>query len=96
MLKYALVSALLLIGLPAIADDTNTIKKSELDKLTVYKDHTILFDMKDGRKYFGPIMTPDCIRGRIYIDKGVENIKSFKLLHNEGFKTCEFDVKRVA
>ena len=94
MLKYALVSALLL-GLPAIAEE-NQIKKSELDKLTIYKNQTIMFDMKDGRKYYGPIITPDCIRGKVYVEPHTEILKSYKLMHRRGFKTCEFEVVRVA
>lgn len=96
MLRYALVSALLLLGFPASADEQPTIKKSELKELTIYKSNEIEFINKDGSIYRGDIITPDCLRGKIYLESR-EIIKSYRIVTNNGFRSCKFkNVERVA
>lgn len=96
MLRYALVSALLLIGLPTLAEEKTEIKKSELDTLTVYKDSTIEFKMKNDSIYRGDIITPDCLRGKIYLESR-EKIKSYRIVTNNGFRSCRFsNLERIA
>ena len=96
MLKYALVSALLLVfGQSAIADEP--IKKSEVKQVVFYENMTIQFDLKDGSKYRGQIITPDCSKGRKYFEGKKYIHDNYKLVHMNGFKTCRFsDLERIA
>ena len=92
MLKYALVSALFLVG---FAQADNHIEKSDVNKIYVMKDNSLIFELKDESIYKGDILTPDCQRGRIYFNKEIHN--SYKLENSSGFKTCKFSqLERLA
>ena len=59
MLKYALVSALFLVG---FAQADQHIEKSDVNKVYVMKDNSLIFELKDESYYKGDIITPDCLR----------------------------------
>lgn len=95
MLKNTLLSALLLIGFTAHAD--NHLEKSDIDKLFIMKDNVVFFKMKDDSYYRGDIITPSICkkRGKISMDDTIHN--SFQISHNQGFETCRFkNLERVA
>jgi len=97
MLKYALVSALLLLGHPAIADETKPLKKTDVKEVVFYKNNTIEFNLKDDKIYRGEILTPDCLMGRKFFQSRTYIHGSYMLVHNEGFKTCRFSqLERIA
>tara|TARA_A100001011_G_C14249397_1_gene817135 strand:- start:989 stop:1273 length:285 start_codon:yes stop_codon:yes gene_type:complete len=87
MIKYTLLSALFLVGL---VNAEETISKTDINKVYVMKDETIIFELKDESYYKGDIITPDCIRGKIYfnIEDTVHN--TYKIENSSGFKTCKF------
>jgi len=92
MLKYALVSALFLVG---FAQADNHIEKSDVNKVYVIKDNSLIFELKDESYYKGDIITPDCLRGRIYFQEEIHN--TFKIENSSGFKTCKFSqLERIA
>ena len=92
MLKYALVSALFLVG---FAQADQHIDKSDVNKVYVMKDNTLIFELKDESYYKGDILTPDCLRGRIYFQREIHN--TFKIENSSGFKTCKFSqLERIA
>ena len=93
MLKYALVSALFLVG---FAQADNHIEKSDVNKVYVMKDNSLIFELKDESYYKGDILTPDCLRGRIYFhEKEIHN--TFRIENTSGFKTCRFSqLERIA
>tara|TARA_A100001011_G_scaffold339038_1_gene370247 strand:- start:7969 stop:8256 length:288 start_codon:yes stop_codon:yes gene_type:complete len=95
MLKSTLLSALLLIGFTAHAD--NQLEKSNIDKLFIMKDNVVFFKMKDDSYYRGDFITPSICqkKGKISMDNTIHN--SFRILHNQGFETCKFrNLERVA
>ena len=98
MLRYALVSALLLLGLPATADEDKTLKKSEVKQVIFYKDNVIEFELNDGSFYEGQILTPDCLRGKKSFESRNVIKNTYKVYNNYGFKTCRFSdlVERIA
>ena len=85
MLKYALVSALFLVG---FAQADNQIEKSDVNKVYVMKNNSLIFELKDNSYYKGDIITPNCLRGKISFQKEIHN--TFKLENSSGFKTCKF------
>ena len=87
MIKYTLLSALFLVGLTN-ADET--INKTDINKVYIMKDETLIFELKNDLIYKGDILTPDCIRGRIYFDGGEKIYNSYKIETTKGFKTCRF------
>ena len=88
MLKYALVSALFLVGFAQA--DNHTIEKSDVNKVYVMKDNTVIFELKDDSYYKGDIITPNCLRGKIYFDARETISNSYKIENSSGFKTCRF------
>ena len=64
MLKYSLslMPILFLVGLLQ-ADE---LEKSEVNKVYVMKDKTIIFELKDDSYLKGNVLTSDCLRGKIY------------------------------
>jgi len=98
MLRYALVSALLLLGLPATADEDKTLKKSEVKQVIFYKDNVIEFELHDGSFYEGQILTPDCLRGKKSFENRNVIKNTYKVYSTYGFKTCRFSdlVERIA
>ena len=96
MLKYALVSALFLVGF-AQADENLKITKSDVNKVYFMKDHSIIFELKDESYYKGDIITPNCLRGKKYFDRRDTISYSYKIENSSGFKTCRFtDLERMA
>jgi len=94
MLKYALVSALFLVGF-AQADET--IEKSDVKKVYFMKDASIIFELKDESYFRGQILTPDCLRGKKYFESKNTIKNTFKVTTPNGFKTCEFsELERMA
>lgn len=94
MLKYALVSALFLVG---FAQAENHLEKSDVNKIIVMKSNEIFFELKNDEWYKGDIITPDCLRGKIYFDSDKTIHDSYKLQTNNGFKTCQFTtLERIA
>ena len=93
MLKYALVSALFLVG---FAQADQHIEKSDVNKVYVMKDNSLIFELKDESYYKGDILTPDCLRGRIsFHEKEIHN--TFRIENTSGFKTCRFSqLERIA
>ena len=93
MLKYALVSALFLVG---FAQADQHIDKSDVNKVYVMKDNTLIFELKDESYYKGDILTPDCKRGKIYFEsKSINN--TYKIVQPNGFKSCRFSkLERIA
>jgi predicted ribosome quality control (RQC) complex YloA/Tae2 family protein len=93
MLKYALVSALFLVG---FAQADQHIEKSDVNKVYVMKDNSLIFELKDESYYKGDILTSDCLRGRIYFhEKEIHN--TFRIENTSGFKTCRFSqLERIA
>jgi hypothetical protein len=93
MLKYALVSALFLVG---FAQADQNIDKSDVNKVYVMKDNTLFFELKNEELYKGDILTPDCLRGKIYFETRTIN-NTYKIMQPTGFKTCRFSsLERVA
>ena len=78
MLKYSLslMPILFLVGLLQ-ADE---LEKSEVNKVYVMKDKTIIFELKDDSYLKGNVLTSDCLRGKIYFENKKKNIKNFSLL----------------
>ena len=94
MLKYALVSALFLVGF-AQADDK--LNKSDVKKVYFMKDSSIIFELKDESYFKGQILTPDCLRGKKYFESKNTIKNTFKITTPNGFKTCEFsELERMA
>jgi len=94
MLKYALVSALFLVGF-AQADER--IEKSDVNKILVMKTNELYIELKNDEWYRGDIITPDCLRGKLYFDSGKTIHKTYKLQTHNGFKTCQFSkLERIA
>lgn len=92
MLKYALMSALFLVG---FAQAEQHIDKSDVNKIYVMKDNSLIFELKDESVYKGDILTPDCQRGRIYFNREIND--SYRLENSSGFKTCKFSqLERLA
>ena len=87
MIKYTLLSALFLVGL---ANANETINKTDINKVIVMKSNEIFFELKNEEWYKGDIITPDCLRGRIYFDSDKTIHDSYKLQTHNGFKTCRF------
>lgn len=95
MLKYALVSALFLVGFAQA--DHHTIEKSDVNKVYVMKDSTLIFELKDKSYYQGDILTPNCLRGKIYFDSKNTIKNTYKITQSDGFKTCRFSqLERIA
>jgi len=87
MIKYTLLSALFLVGL---ANANETINKTDINKVIVMKSNEIFFELKNEEWYKGDILTPDCLRGKIYFDSDKTIHDSYKLQTHNGFKTCRF------
>jgi len=94
MLKYAIISALFLVGF-AQADEK--LNKSDIKKIYFMKDSSIIFELKDDSYYRGQILTPDCLKGKKYFESKNTIRNTFKVTKPNGFKTCEFsELKRMA
>jgi hypothetical protein len=94
MLKYALVSALFLVGFAQA--DHHTIEKSDVNKVYVMKNNSLIFELKDKSYYKGNIVTPDCLRGKLYFQEKKIH-KTYRIETSSGFKTCEFsELERMA
>ena len=44
------------------------LEKSEVNKVYVMKDKTIIFELKDDSYLKGNVLTSDCLRGKIYFE----------------------------
>ncbi|MAR21306.1 MAG: hypothetical protein CMD25_04875, partial [Flavobacteriales bacterium] len=81
MIKYTLLSALFLVGL---ANANETINKTDINKVIVMKSNEIFFELKNEEWYKGDILTPDCLRGKIYFDSDKTIHDSYKLQTHNG------------
>ena len=88
MLKYSLslMPILFLVGLLQ-ADE---LEKSEVNKVYVMKDKTIIFELKDDSYLKGNVLTSDCLRGKIYFENKKMIRNSYRIENSSGFKTCRF------
>jgi len=91
MLKYALVSALLLFGFTANAE--NHIMQSEVDKVGLTKDKELIFFLHDGTQYKGEFIRPQqcpvrSVRQLSWTSRTIDRGTPFMVTHNDGFTHC--------